>query len=478
MDFLASPHFQTFKIYYLIAFGFGIFAFLFLRPCQPTKSVIKPTLASTPEAFKQVDIEAEMNKSCPKTGKRYAVIGVGFVGRCLVESLLERGDGDGTNGNTILCIDMMKQNPFETTPYWCHGSAKNFFKPIENAEKRIEYVQADVTDAESLIKALKGKNVEVVYCTAALIAFNQRLASQAEISYRVNVLGARNVCDAMIECGIPYLVFTSTSNVILRIDDDSKKNLTEDAPLATRETSYNHYSWSKAEAEQVVLAKHGTPLKKAKNSNSDEKKSGEALLQVVAVRPCSGVFGYYDRFMSQRLALDPNGQMFMSSSDRSHIDHIYVNNLVFGELLAEKALVAKTEGVAGQALNVVGHMCCTENIYRLMQEYWPEGAQVGRKRLPITFLPGKIFEKIVAPTVEFLQLVTGGSITPYLGELAFITPPMFSLVTMSYSINGDKAKKVIQYRDLFSLQQACQRLSWQYYVEEQEKKKTNGKKQQ
>ncbi len=74
----------------------------------------------------------------------------------------------------------------------------------------------------------------------------------------------------MVECGIPFLLFTSTSNVALRSDDGdlSTTQLTEESALAVRENSFNHYSWTKAEAENIVMKMHGTPLKNVNNKKS------------------------------------------------------------------------------------------------------------------------------------------------------------------------------------------------------------------
>ena len=459
-----------------IIIGLTLFAVVFLRPAKPTKPQVKPVLK--PLAFQKIDIKKELEKDAPKTGKKYAVVGIGFVGRCIVEMLLERGDGDGQNGNTIVCIDMFKTNPFETNPNWNHvpNTEDRFLQPIENLSKRVEYVQADITNINSLIAALDNKNIDVVFCTAALISFNQRLAYQAELSYKVNVLGAENLCKAMVECGIPNLVFTSTSHVVLRNDSKSRENLTEESPYATKETSYNHYAWSKAEAEKIVIGFQGTPLKKKNN------KDDSSVLNIVATRPCSGVFGFNDRLMSQRLAQDPNGQAFLTDSDKSWIQHIYVDNVVFGELLAEKALLERKKGVVGEPFNMCGENVCTEMIYRFMQEYWPEGKEVGVKRLPLTFMPSNIFKYILAPISEFLQWVSNGSLTPKIGELAMLTKPMFDLVETSYTLSCDKAEKLINYRNLFSFEEACQRIAWQYYIQDQLKKKNSnsgeGKKKQ
>lgn len=446
-----------------------LFAVVFLRPAKPTKHKISPQLK--PLSFQKIDIKKELEKDAPKTGKRYAVVGIGFVGRCLVEMLLERGDGDGKYGNSIVCVDMMKVSPFETNPNWTHvpSTEDRFLQPIENLSKRVEYIQADVTKLDSLIAALDKKNIEVVYCTAALIAFSQRLACQAELSYKVNVLGAENLCKALIECGIPNLVFTSTSNVILRSDSKDRQNLPEDAPYATKESSWNHYSWSKADAEKIVLSMQGKPL----------KKNG-GVLNVVATRPCSGVFGFKDRLMSQRLVEDPNGQTFLVDSDKSWIQYIYVNNVCFGEMLAEKALLEVKKNVVGHALNMCGEYVCTELVYRFMREYWPEGREVGIKRLPMVFLPSNVFKYILAPISEFLQWVSNGQLTSKLGEFSLLTKPMFDLCEVSYSLNGDKAKNAINYRNLFSFEEGCQRCAWQYYTEEQLKKKgsVDGKKKQ
>ena len=64
----------------------------------------------------------------------------------------------------------------------------------------------------------------------------------------------------------------------------------ESSELVGPQNSPNHYGWTKAQAETMVLAANGAPLEPA----------ARGALQTVAVRPCSGIFGLQDNFMTEK----------------------------------------------------------------------------------------------------------------------------------------------------------------------------------
>jgi nucleoside-diphosphate-sugar epimerase len=437
--------------------------FALLRPARPSAKLLPMKISNG--AYARVNPVAEMAKSCPATGRKYAIVGCGFVGRCIAEYLLDRGDGAE---RAIVCVDMLPRSPFADEPRYCH-SAANFGKPIENLDARIEYVRADITDAASIKAALSGRGVEVVFMTAAIISL-QRLQCQVAASERINIGGTKNVVDALVAAGIPYLVYTSTAHVVLGTHNAPWRDLTEEAPLVTRETAFNHYAWTKAEAEKVVVAAHGRAL--AVPAPAPAARSGSTTttatpppttLSTVSVRLCSGVCGFGDRFMLQRLC--QQGQDFICDADAMNIDYIYVCNVAFGQLLAEKHLVAGTRGIAGDRVNLVGEVVNNHQMYDLTRQHWDAQQQGGGLPLPplrIGFLPSGLMT-VLAHFIELLQWATNDAISKSLpADLLQLTPGMLNICWISYSYSGHKAAQLLGYRDLYTLEQGLQRTAAQY----------------
>eukprot|EP00755_Sulcionema_specki_P023539 Sspe_Gene.79156::Locus_49590_Transcript_1_1_Confidence_1.000_Length_1906::g.79156::m.79156 len=180
----------------------------------PKDQMYRPT--AEPDAYKKVRWE-DFVKDCPKTGDTYLVIGVGFVGVCLIEKLLERGE------TKIRAFDIVSRNPFA-------------------GDSRVTYIQGDVTKLDNLVEACKG--VQTVYSTFAAIRFWERMEFLAGLSYKVNVVGTENVIKACQQCKVKRLIQTSTSNVFAA-PSLTKQDMDETSPYVTRDISHNHYSWTK-----------------------------------------------------------------------------------------------------------------------------------------------------------------------------------------------------------------------------------------
>ena len=85
-----------------------------------------------PEAYREGEKRwAEAVKKMPRTGDQYLVVGCGFVGRTIVEKLLERGE------THIRVFDISQHNPFEK-------------------EHCVEFVRGDVTNDQDIGAACKG----------------------------------------------------------------------------------------------------------------------------------------------------------------------------------------------------------------------------------------------------------------------------------------------------------------------------------
>ncbi len=108
----------------------------------------------------------------------------------------------------------------------------------------VEQVNADLTDAESLKKAIEG-------CDSLFhVAADYRLWSlNPDELYQTNVEGTRKLMQAALDSGVERIVYTS-SVAVLGLHPDGKPS-TEDTP-SSLETMIGHYKRSKFLAEEVV----------------------------------------------------------------------------------------------------------------------------------------------------------------------------------------------------------------------------------
>jgi nucleoside-diphosphate-sugar epimerase len=249
------------------------------------------------------------------TGEQYLIIGVGFVGKRLVQRLLDRGE------TKIRLFDIAPTNPFP-------------------GDSRIEYVRGDVTKYDQVLAACQG--VQCVYSTFAIIRFMDRLEHQAGLSYRINVGGTENVLKACAAANVDRIVVTSSSHATTDDHSTPRHNRNESSPYVTKETAHNHYGWTKAAADRMCLEVANTP-----------RADGQPI-KIAIVRPCSGVFGGDDRISFEKAM---NLTIYPGVGTKKTMDWIFCDNVVLGHLLLEAALkhdgkVIGGKSVNGQAFNI------------------------------------------------------------------------------------------------------------------------------
>ena len=289
----------------------------------------------------------------------------------------------------------------------------------------------DIRDLEALKAALQ--DVDVVYCTASVIRYYERMDFQASFSESINVQGMKNVVEACVFNGVRILIQTSSSNVNVY---DGAKNLviSEDSPYVTRKTSPNHYGWSKAEQEQIVLKSNG-------------RKSKNGVLRTGSVRPCSGIFGPRDGFILQKYMNDSKIDFFFPEPV---IDWIYVDNVVWCHLLLEKQLLEETR--SGKDV-WSGHVFCAsnedplsiENLHLMLREVHPIPIQINY--LPRNLLLG------LSHIVEWIQWFSSGNALAK-SDLRLLTPAMTRLARIGYVLKSTKARDALGYRPLFTVDDA------------------------
>jgi nucleoside-diphosphate-sugar epimerase len=272
----------------------------------------KPVMIRKPSADPDPDSRPGLAKmvmtNAPKTGKRYVVIGTGNVGMTLVDALIERGE-------TVVGFDIA---PPRRTP------RANF-----------TFVKGNVSKYDDVRGALEG--ADVVFATFAVIRYHERLPHDYAASHAVNVQGTENVIRACVEQDVGMLVQTSTSHVVMSAAQYDKHGIDERAPYVTKSTAENHYSWTKAQAEQLVLAANGKAL-----------RSG-GTLATAAVRPCSGIFGPQDGLIAEATLKKLHTTGAEAVVCLGAMDWLYVEDLVYAELLCERKLADDPKSVGARS---------------------------------------------------------------------------------------------------------------------------------
>ncbi|KAL2077822.1 hypothetical protein ACEWY4_027326 [Coilia grayii] len=219
------------------------------------------------------------------SSKRCAVIGgSGFLGRHLVENLLERG-------YTVTVFDIQRR-------YELPG---------------VVFHEGDLCNKQALLAVLQDVPL-VFHCASPAPASDDRGLFQ-----RVNVDGTRTVIRVCQEVGVQKLVLTSSASVVFEGTDI--KNGKEDLPYAKKPIDY--YTETKIQQEKLVL-------------EACDKDKG---FLTVAIRP-HGIFGPRDPQLVPILVdTARRGKMKFIIGDGSNlVDFTYVENVVHGHILAAEHL--------------------------------------------------------------------------------------------------------------------------------------------
>ncbi|KAK7056739.1 erg26, C-3 sterol dehydrogenase [Paramarasmius palmivorus] len=214
----------------------------------------------------------------------YLVIGgSGFVGRHIVQQLLDRGD-------TVSVLDIVQR--YHDVPFY----------------------SADISDQEQVASALRRSGTTCIIHTASPPAG----LSDPALYWKVNVDGTKAVIAAAVECGVKKLVFTSSAGVVFSGSD----LIDVDERLPPPERPMDAYNESKAKAEEAVLAANG--------------KNG---LLTVALRP-AGIFGPGDRQVMAGLyrVFEDRKTHFQIGDNNNLFDWTYVGNVAHAHLLAADKL--------------------------------------------------------------------------------------------------------------------------------------------
>ncbi|MBO6940669.1 MAG: NAD-dependent epimerase/dehydratase family protein [Deltaproteobacteria bacterium] len=282
--------------------------------------------------------------------------GGGFVGRHLVNALLERGD-------RVRVLDIVE-------PTGLGG----------------EFVKTDITDPNAVRAGLEG--ADLVFHNASLVHTKQ---NKADFVWNVNYEGTRHIIEGCQELGIGKLVYVSSGSVVY--DGEDIENGDESLPYATKNLA--PYAHSKVEAEKLVLA-----------------RNGERGLATTALRP-HVVFGVHDtRFLPALIAHAKAGRLRFQVGRRTWLsDYTYVSNLV-DALLAAGDRLELGSAVAGNAYFITNGepMPFWEFVRRVLERL---GLPPLRGRIPHQLVYA------IAAVKEGIDTLRGGTISPEDGLTRF-----------------------------------------------------------
>ena len=220
--------------------------------------------------------------------------GGGFLGKRLVELLLERGDE-------------------------VRFLARGHYPEVE-ALGAVGF-QADLRDAKSLVPALDG--VDTVFHVASKAG----VWGSYDDYYGINVTGTMNLLAEAENAGVARFVYTSTPSVVSY--DSDIENGQQDLPYA--ESYPAHYPATKAEAERMVL-----------EANSKH-------IATVALRPHL-IFGPGDSHLLPRFVEGAlKGRLRIIGDGANKVDFTYVDNAAWAHIDAALALVNPDAPCAGKA---------------------------------------------------------------------------------------------------------------------------------
>ncbi|MFL5811752.1 MAG: SDR family NAD(P)-dependent oxidoreductase [Flavisolibacter sp.] len=148
--------------------------------------------------------------------------GTGFLGSYIIQNLVQKGI-------SVRAIRRSKKLPFYIS--------KEIFD-------KVEFVDADILDTESLADAMKGINT--IIHSAAIVSFAKQ---ERHKMYQVNVEGTANVINAASENGVQRILHVSSVAALGRTT--TEQTVTEEKKWETNSNN-THYAISKHHAEMHV----------------------------------------------------------------------------------------------------------------------------------------------------------------------------------------------------------------------------------
>jgi sterol-4alpha-carboxylate 3-dehydrogenase (decarboxylating) len=323
-----------------------------------------------------------------------------------------------------------------------------------NRHPDAEYHECDITDTSSLISVLDEIHPDVVIHTAspqADHAIGDKVEQQKKLFKKVNVDGTQSVVDACRKTGVKALVYTSSASIISDMQSDLF-NADERWPVIRGDEQIEYYSETKAAAEEIVL-----------NAN----RADDSKFVTCAIRP-AGLFGEGDvQALAGFLYAYRDGKDNFQMGDNNNLfDFTYVGNAAFAHLLAAKLLLATAvaptapldhEKVDGEAFFITND--APVYFWDFARAVWATAGSKRASHIGYWTIPREVASMIGVCSEIFASI---------LGKKPTITKLRANLSSMTRYYNITKAKRVLHYRPIWTLQEGITKgIKW--FTEEEKK---------
>lgn len=301
------------------------------------------------------------------------------------------------------------------------GYAVNVFDIHQGFDNpQVQFFIGDLCSQQDLYPALKGVST-VFHCASPPPYSNNK-----ELFYRVNFIGIKTVIETCKEAGVQKLILTSSASVVFEGVDI--KNGTEDLPYAMKPIDY--YTETKILQERAVL------------DANDPKKN----FLTAAIRP-HGIFGPRDpQLVPILIDAARKGKMkFMIGNGKNLVDFTFVENVVHGHILAAEHL-SRDAALGGKAFHITN------------DEPIPFWTFLSRILTGLNYeAPKYHIPYWVAYYLAFLLSLLVMVVSPLIQIQPTFTPIRVALAGTFHYYSCEKAKKLIGYRPLVTMDEAVER---------------------
>lgn len=243
--------------------------------------------------------------------------GTGLLGSHLLYELCKNGEKIRATKRANSSTNFVK---------WVFGL---YNQNIDELFRRIEWIDADLLDYESLVNATA--NIETVYHTGAIVSFNP---SQANAIGTTNVVGTANLVDACLQNGVKNICHVSS---VASLGEANLEGITNEDCKWAKSKGQSAYAKSKFLGENEAWRAHEQGIRVVVVNPSVilgpgrwENGSGQLFQQVKKFMPfyTDGVTGYVDvRDVAKAMVL-----LMQESSINGERFVLNAQNLSFQEL--------------------------------------------------------------------------------------------------------------------------------------------------
>lgn len=346
-------------------------------------------------------------------GREFAVTGgSGFVGRRLVEMLVERG------AKRVVSLDI-REPLTKKYPHFNMLSAEQ--------EQKVEYVLGDISNEKTVVDAFRG--VQAVFHIAAAVG----PFLPQPVFEKVNVVGTKNVLTACRENGITQLVASSTPSIFF-----NGKNIAGAKPSELKICKEGEflatYAATKAVAERLV-----------REANSPPK------LMTINIAPHQ-VYGPRDTLFLPNFMANRDRLRIMGDG-KNRVSTTYVDNYCHGLMQGLDALVP------GHVSLGKFYLVCDDG----SQPFW--------KMLDRVVVRGgapSLFSKWKVPTPVMYTVAYALQFLGWLTNTQFrLIPFNVTMLTIDRYFNVDDAKRDFGYQPLKTFEEGFEE-TLQWYQDKQD----------